>query len=211
MQRSQAIELLDDESLPSDVVAVAYRDLERTHRWLGNTRAILKRLREGSVASVLDIGCGQGALLQEIHRRMDVRVTGFDLRPAPEGSPVPIAAGDAVSDPLPQADVALAVCFVHHLSETDLVRLIQNVSRSCRRFIILDLVRHALPLWLFRIFVGPFLSPINVADGITSVQRAFTPAELRELVKTAVAGTNARVRHSVAPLYIRQMVDITWP
>ena len=213
MDRQYVVELLDDPSLPAEVVADAYRDLARTHRWLGNTGAVLKRLRNarlenGPVSSVLDIGCGQGALLQEIQRKMGVKVTGFDLRPAPDGSPFPILTGDAVLDRLPCADAALAVCVVHHLSEADVVRLIRNVSRSCRYFIILDLVRHWLPLWLFRLFVSPFLCPINAADGATSVRRAYTPSELRKLVDIAVRGTDARVRHTVAPLYIRQVIEI---
>lgn len=209
MDRRDTVELLEDASLPEEVVAAAYRDLARTNRWLGNTRAILHRLTERPVRSVLDLGCGQGALLEELREKLGLEVTGFDLRPAPRAS-VKILKGDAVKDPLPRADVALAVLMVHHLSEDEIVRLIRNVSRSCRRFIILDLVRHWLPLWLFRIFVGPFLSPINAADGATSVQRAYTPDELRSIAEAAVEGTGARVRHTVAPLYVRQIVDISW-
>src|SRR5580658_2032341 len=136
MDRHEAVELLDDPSLPQAVVADAYRDLARTHRWLGNTRAILRRLKGGSAKSVLDLGCGQGALLEEIHEKLGLRVIGFDLRAAPESTPVPILKGNAVTDPLPSADVTLAVCMVHHLSEAEIVALIRNVSRSCPRFII---------------------------------------------------------------------------
>lgn len=210
MDRCDAIELLDDPSLPPEVVAHAYRDLARTHRWLGNTSAILKRLRAAPVHSVLDIGCGQGALIEEIRRSLGIKATGFDLRPVPDGSTIPILMGDAVNDPLPRADAAIAVCLIHHLSEADVARLIRNVARSCQRFIILDLVRHWLPLSLFRIFLSPFLSPINVADGITSVRRAFTPRELSSIVHAAVEGTGARVRHTVAPFYIRQVIEISW-
>jgi SAM-dependent methyltransferase len=212
MDRQDVDELLDDPSLPVEVVAEAYRGLERTHRWLGNTAAILRQLRKSQtpVRKVLDIGCGQGALLYEIRRKLGVEVVGFDLRPAPESAPVPIVMGDAVVDPLPPADVALAVCMAHHLSERDIIRLIHNVSRSCRRFILLDLVRHRLPLVLFRAFVCPFLPEINVADGLTSIRRSYTPRELRNIVEVAVQESGAHVRHTVAPLYIRQMVDIRW-
>ena len=208
MNRDHTVEELDDPALPSEVVAQAYRDLARTHRWLGNTRAILRRVR--GARSVLDLGCGQGALLREIRAKLGIDVMGFDLRAAPSATEVPIVAGDAVTDSLPRADVAIAVCFVHHLSEEELIRLIRNVSRSCRRFIILDLVRHWLPLWLFRIFVAPFLSRINREDGVTSVRRAFTIRELRRVVNAAVEGTGARVSQTVAPLMIRQIIEIRW-
>ena len=160
--------------------------------------------------SVLDIGCGQGALLDQVRRRLGVDVVGFDLRPAPRSAPVPILTGNAVVDPLPPADVALAVCLVHHLSEADFIRLVHNVSLSCRRFIVLDLVRHRLPLMLFRAFLAPFLHRMSAFDGSTSVRRSYTPAEMRHVVGTALRGTGAKVRHTVAPLYIRQVVDISW-
>jgi 2-polyprenyl-3-methyl-5-hydroxy-6-metoxy-1,4-benzoquinol methylase len=171
----------------------------------------MRRLRGRGIATVLDIGCGQGALLERIRRELGVEVVGFDLRPAPPGSCVPILTGNAAVDPLPQADVALAVCLVHHLSEADLVAMIRNVSRSCGRLIVLDLVRHWIPLALFRVFLTPFLHPINSADGITSIKRSYTPKELRKIVEEAVKGTGARIVHTVAPFYIRQIVEISWP
>jgi len=213
LNRSDTTELLEDPSLPDDVVARAYRDLARTHRWLGIDAAILKRLKNDphGVSSVLDIGCGQGALLHKVHRKLGASVVGFDLRPAPESAPVPIVSGDAVIEPLPPADVAVCVFLAHHLSESDLIRLIHNVSRSCRRFIVIDLVRHRLPLTLFSIFARPFLSSLNVADGLTSIRRSYTPVELRQVVDKALEGSGARVVHTVAPFYVHQTVDISWP
>jgi 2-polyprenyl-3-methyl-5-hydroxy-6-metoxy-1,4-benzoquinol methylase len=212
MERVDAVELLEDHSLPADVVASAYRDLARTQRLLGNRAAILRRLRRsGRIGRVLDIGCGQGALLDEIRRKLGVSVVGFDLRPAPSSEAVPILTGNAVVDPLPDADVAIAVCLVHHLPEADVVKLIRNVAKSCRRLIVLDLVRHWIPLTLFRVFMSPLLHRINAADGITSIKRAYTPKELRAMVEEAVKGSNARIAHTVAPFYIRQVVDISWP
>ncbi len=208
MHRADVTELLEDPSLPDDVVADAYRDLARTQRLLGNTRAIFRRLRENRIRSVLDIGCGQGALLAQIHRKLGVDVIGFDLRPAPPSLNVPILTGNAAVDPLPEADVALAVCLVHHLSEADVINLIRNVSKTCRRLILLDLVRHWIPLTLFRVFMSPFLHRINSADGITSIKRAYTPRELRSIVEEAIKGTDTRIVHTVAPFYIRQIIDL---
>src|SRR5580698_555441 len=138
MRRTDVTELLEDPSLPADVVATAYRDLARTQRFLGNTSAVLRRLRKNraAIGRVLDIGCGQGALLEQIRRKLGLEVVGFDLRPAPASSPVPILTGNAALDPLPPADVALAVCLVHHLSEAEVVSLIRNAARSCRRLIL---------------------------------------------------------------------------
>jgi SAM-dependent methyltransferase len=209
MQRADVTELLEDPSLPDEVVANAYRDLARTQRLLGNTRAVFRRLRKNRdpIRCVLDIGCGQGALLEQIRQSLGVDVIGFDLRPAP-AAPVRILTGNAAVDPLPHADVALAVCLIHHLSEADVISLIRNVSKTSRRLILLDLVRHWIPLTLFRVFMSPFLHPINSADGITSIKRAYTPRELRNIVEEAVKGTDTRIVHTVAPFYIRQIIDL---
>ncbi|MGA2588822.1 MAG: methyltransferase domain-containing protein [Bryobacteraceae bacterium] len=182
------------------------------HTWLGNTAAVLRLLRQDPIPirSVLDIGCGHGGLLLEIRRRLGVEVIGFDLRKASAAAPVPILTGNAVTETLPRADVAIAVCVAHHLSGGDFIRLIRNVSGSCRRFIVLDLVRHRLPLALFRGFVCPFLCSLNAKDGATSIRRSYTPQEMRCVVDTALDGSDGEVRHTVAPFYIRQVVDISW-
>jgi SAM-dependent methyltransferase len=212
MERLAQLERTDDPSLPGEDVAATYRDLARVHRWLGNNAAILRLLRDGRapVRSVLDIGCGHGALLVELERELGVEVVGFDLRPAPDSAPVRILTGNAVVDPLPGADVAIALCVAHHLSPDELVALIRNVSRSSRRLILLDLVRHRLPLVLFRLFATPFLHPISVADGLTSIRRSYTPVELRRIVASALSDSGARVDQRVAPFYTRQVLDISW-
>jgi SAM-dependent methyltransferase len=210
--RSVKSEILDNPGVPEDVRVRAYLELQSTHRWLGNTSAILRLLRRDPlpIRRVLDIGCGHGALLQRVRRQIGAEVIGFDLHPAPADSPIPILTGDAVTDLLPRADVALAVCMAHHLSEADLIGLIRNVSRSCRRLILLDLVRHWLPLVLFQTFVCPLLSGLNAHDGVLSLRRSYTPRELRSVVDKALEGTTGKVQYSVSPFYIRQIVDITW-
>jgi hypothetical protein len=99
----------------------------------------------------------------------------------------------------------------HHLTAIDLIRLIRNAGRYCRRFILLDLVRHPLPLTLFRLFVAPLVCEIDAEDGRRSIRRSYTPSELRSITTAALAGSTATFRASVAPLFIRQVVDISYP
>jgi SAM-dependent methyltransferase len=213
MKRSFDPEIIDDPNLPEETLSLVYRDLTRTHRFLGNIRALVLALRRNAnpLRRVLDIGCGRGELLLEIQRKMGVEAIGVDVRVADTfRSAVPIMQADAVRDTLPSCDVALAVCVAHHLADEHLVEMIQNVGRFSKRFVILDLVRHPLPLLLFRCFVAPFVHWINAADGVSSIRRSYTPAELESLVRLALQGSTGTYRHSVGPLYIRQIVDISY-
>ncbi len=200
---------MDTTDFPYEVMASFYRDLARIHQMLGTVDSIVKKLR--NTRSVLDIGCGHGAVLAGIRDALGTRVIGVDLK-APASNPygVEILAGDATRDALPQADTAICLFTAHHLTEQQVVDLIRNVGRSCDRLIILDLVRHSLPLVLFRVFMGPMLDRIVMLDGVQSIRRAYTGPELAALAHRALAGTGARCQHCVSPFYSNQTLDITY-
>ncbi len=213
MQRSFEGEILDRGGLPPEEVARVHRGLSLTHRLLGNHAAILRALRNDGqgMRRVLDIGCGHGGLLEKVRREMGAEVLGVDLRP-PEPMPEAFAILklDAVRDSLPRADVAVSVCLAHHLPDEEFIELIRNVGRACRRFVILDLVRHRVPLALFSTFAPLCLPRVNVLDGRQSIRRAYTPEEFHGLIARAVEGSGGRFRHTVAPFWIRQIADIRY-
>jgi len=213
MIRALELEIPEREALAEDQAERMHRQLTRIHRFLGDTAAILTALRRDRmpVRRILDVGCGHGGVLREVQRKLGAEGFGVDIRPPrTNGCPFPIIRADAVRDPLPGADVAISLHLAHHLSATELVELIRNVGRSCDRFILLDLVRHRLPLTLFRIFVAPLVCTVVASDGALSVRRAYTPAELSAAVRKALTGTRSVFEHKVAPLYMRQLVDIRY-
>ena len=211
MERSSEPEILDSNNVAAELANRAYREVAWIHHLLGDTRAVIKAIRRDPlpVRRVLDIGCARGDVLRQVQRALGVEVIGVDVAPPPASS-IRILQIDAVRDSLPEADVAFSMHVAHHLSEADFVAMIRNVGRSCRRFIVVDLVRDRVPLSLFRLFVVPFVSPITAADGQLSVRKAYSGAEMNNLVARALQGSNATYRHSVAFLSIRQVVDISW-
>jgi SAM-dependent methyltransferase len=213
VHRDNATEILDADNVPEALARRAFRDLARIHWWLGDTHCVIRAIRGDPmpVRRILDVGCGMGSVLENVRRKLGVEAVGVDLKPRHSiYTDIPILQADAIRDSLPSADVAFSMHVGHHLSEDDLVNLIRNVGRFCRRFILLDLVRHPLPLSLFRFFVAPFVCRIVAHDGQQSIRRSYTPAELRRITAIALAGSGSSFRQSVSPVYARQVIDIVY-
>ncbi len=209
MTRSLLPELMDSPDIVGPVLEKFHRDLVRIHGFLGTFPTIERFLRLGDrpVKRVLDIGCGGGALLKYLHDRMGVEVIGVDQKPGESGE-IPIVAADATTERLPEADVAVCSLMAHHLTPEENVALIRNVARSCRRFVIQDLIRHPMPLVLFSVFICPLIGREAAVDGRQSIRRAYTPEEMAGLVQQALAGTSGTFAIDVSPFLSRQIVDI---
>jgi SAM-dependent methyltransferase len=210
-KRSLEPEQMDSDDMPDADRAAFHRDLAFIHRLLGNLPSVVRRMRHTAqpVRSVIDIGCGDGAALKQIRDAVGAEVTGIDLRPpGKDVHGIPILQRDATRDELPSADVAISMLTLHHLTDDQVVSVIRNTARSCRRFICLDLVRHPLPFALFSMFIGPLIHKVAAQDGRQSIRRAFTPGELRALVTGALQGTGATFEHEVSPYYAKQIIDI---
>jgi SAM-dependent methyltransferase len=202
---------MDSPDIPLATLEQFHRDLKRVHSLLGTFSTVRRFLKRDSqpVSHVLDVGCGGGSLLKYLRRSMNMQITGVDRVPPP-GLDFPFVAADACRDTLPPADVAVSTMVAHHLTHGENVALIRNVGRSCPRFLILDLVRHPLPLTLFSIFVCPLIGREAGADGRQSIRRAFTPGEFSELVAGALAGTKGRFSMDVSFFRSRQVIDIRY-
>ena len=211
MIRSLEPELMDSPDIIGPILDKFHRDLNFVNKCLGTFPTIERFIRDDDqpVGRVLDIGCGGGALLEYLHKSLGVEVIGVDLKP-PDTASVPIIAADAVTEPLPEADVAVCSLVAHHLTPEQNIALIRNAGRSCRRFIIHDLIRHRLPFVLFTVFLCPLIGREAAVDGRQSIRRAFTPDEFRELVRTALEGTNATFTTDVSPFLSRQIIDIRY-
>jgi len=209
--RSLEAEIMDQPDQPAEIARKFHRDLKLIHALMGNWRVPVERLKQGDrPRSVIDIGCGDGALLNYLRRELGLsEVTGVDLKP-PDGSVpgVPVMALDATLDPLPRADAAVCVMVLHHLTDQQLTALLRNAARSVNRLVCVDPVRHWLPMALYTALLCPLLSRVGRADGKQSIRRAFRPEELQKLAESALASTGAVISVTTAPLRSKLVMDI---
>lgn len=105
-------------------------------------------LRPGE--SVLDIGCGSGALV-DVLRRRGWDATGTDVADQTlfGGPDMPLIVGGRIPFPEGRFDVALMVAVLHHVPAREHERLFDEAARVARRVIVLeDIFESRLDFWL---------------------------------------------------------------
>ena len=161
---------------------------------------------------VLDIASGGGHLLLSLalraaRERMDIEWLGWDFSPVAIDyartlaesrgvTGVRFERADALHDPISAGfDVVLCTLFIHHLTESDAVALLQRMREAARHAVVVSDLRRTRLGAAFTWAGCRMLSRSEVfrVDGMRSVAAAFTTDEARDLA--AVAGlTGARVR-----------------
>ena len=205
-RRSLQREYLDDHTPSQDVVDAVYRFLGAINRWLGGTRATLRRFEElsrawapGERITVLEVASGGGDLARAVvqwgrGRGFDLRVTALDLslpaldcarRRGPPDDCLRFVCADVHRAPCADGafDYVSCALFFHHLTDDDVVRTLRSFDRLATRGVVVnDLIRrwrHYAWSWLF---TRPFNAVLR-HDGPLSVKRAFRPDELSALVR----------------------------
>ena len=195
---------MDDHTLPQEVIDEVYRFLGAIGRWLGGTRATLRRFEElsrgwtvGERITVLDVASGGGDLARALirwgrARGFDLRVTALDIslrsldcarRRGPADDQLQLVCADVHLVPYREGAFDYVTCalFFHHLTDDDVVRTLRAFDRLATRGVVVnDLVRrwrHYAWSWLF---TRPFNAVLR-NDGPLSVRRAFRGDELAAL------------------------------
>jgi len=208
LPRSTEVELIDAEGQDLDELAESLQQVAQVDRILGAGRALRRRLRSAGldrgIHSVLDIGAGNGEVLQ--------RLGGWLQRRSPDPAPMHLLAldshpdaialgrresptlswirGDGRSIPLPDqsVDLVVSVLTLHHLDPRDAVQLLTEMGRVARRGIVVSDLERSRLHWLGARALAATLwrgNRLTRDDGPTSVLRAYTRAEMRELFREA--------------------------
>lgn len=214
--RQRGVEFLDDPAVDPRIASRSLQDVARANRWFGGTRAVLTELTTLLAASpattplvLLDVGTGLGDIpckAREIAARRGhtLHTIGLELTPA-------LAAGAraraghsvcATALQLPFADqsVDVVTCsqVLHHFDTADAEQLLRELTRVARRAVIVsDLRRSWLAVGLLWVVSFPLaFHPVSRHDGVVSILRGFTSAELATTVRD-VTGREARVRRQL--------------
>ena len=210
-QRRRGIEYLDDASVDHRLRRRSHRDIGVSNALFGGTRALLAELDMAMPslpvrATLLDIGTGTGeaTALAERHcakRGVRLQTMGLDFDEGLAAAARRYAhhgvCASALQLPFADRSVDVVTCaqVAHHFEGGDLRQLLLEMHRVARvRVIISDLRRSWIAvagLWIASYPLG--FHPVSRHDGVVSVLRGFTAAELQSLIQETV-GAGASVR-----------------
>jgi SAM-dependent methyltransferase len=203
-RRSQEPELLDNQ-VPDREALASLADLRFVNRHLGGwrslRRAVVPLVRDIARPRLLDVGCGSADLPARLLQELPgLRIVGLDRKLLHlQAAPPQLARVAADVRALPFApvsfDVVTASLFLHHFDSEAAAALLRELFCLARRALIVnDLRRARVPYYFGRAaFPLLFRSAVSVNDGLVSIRRAFTRAELIEaFARAGITGVTLR-------------------
>jgi hypothetical protein len=216
-RRASEPEFLDDPAIDDGLATDSYRLMETVNRYFGGARVVLKFLsseiphsRNLSPVRLLDIGAGscdipiqiiKWARLKNIQMHITCLEKGshaarlarlrLDSVPCPE---ICLLHEDVFAhEPAEPYDYALASMSFHHLSDEEIVILLNRLRRFVTRGVLInDLRRSAVSLLMTRLFLAWGHDEVR-HDAMLSIRRGFTQKELYGLLRK-VEGVTVSIR-----------------
>ncbi len=221
MKRIPQREEMDDDTLNPKAAVESLADLRRVNRWFGGVRTttdLLRRAMRSSglrSASVLEVAAGDGYSIMQAAARLkqenlEVEPLCLDRRGLLREAHCCERAvvGDALELDFPSGSFDFVSCglFAHHLAPEQVIAFVNRALAVARHTVLInDLRRSSLHLALVYAGMPIFRSPIAFRDGLASVRQAYTPEELRELMRQSKAA------HSeVCTRFLFRMGAIAW-
>ena len=217
-RRSDTPERMDTDCVDFEDYRRCLRDLSRVNRVTLTARPTLRwlarqNLQPGERFSLLDVAFGYGDILRAVRRwsgrrGLDAELAGVDLNPwaaraaravTPEADRISYITANAF-DYVPERpiDFIVSAQFTHHLTDAEVVQFIRWMERTARRgWLISDIERSRIAHLGFNVLatVARWHHFVR-SDGLISISRSFSPAELEARVADAgLSGTAAVRRH----------------
>lgn len=211
MKRIPQREELDDDTLNPKAAVETLGDLRWVNRWFGGvstTTYLLRRAMRSSglrSASVLEVAAGDGYSIMQAAKQLkeenlEVEPLCLDRRGLRREAHCCERAvvGDALELDFSAESFDFVSCglFVHHLAPEQVIAFVNRALTVARHAVLInDLRRSSLHLALVYAGMPIFRSPIAFRDGLVSVRQAYTPEELRKLMRqTKAAHSEVRRR-----------------
>ncbi|MRH99547.1 methyltransferase domain-containing protein [Kriegella sp. EG-1] len=192
-------ELMDDPQIPIDVLRATYLDINRANHYLGGDNCILKSVmllveeNPKKKYSLIDIGCGDGAMLRKIadnfrNRNIEIELLGVDINEkaillAQESSSkypeISFKRMDVFKANKLKSDIVIATLTMHHIAEKDISNFLHSLKNISQTGIVInDLHRSRMAYYLFKFFSVIFIkTKIAKNDGLVSIRSGFTKRE----------------------------------
>jgi 2-polyprenyl-3-methyl-5-hydroxy-6-metoxy-1,4-benzoquinol methylase len=165
--------------------------------------ALKKIVKPNKQCTLIDIGCGGGDTLKHIKRwqlrhKLDLKLIGIDLKPVcidyanqqTAGQNIELICDDYrnMFRHVQQIDIIHACLFCHHLSEAQLIELIQFATERHITLVINDLERNPIAYYAIKTLTGLFSKSYLVKnDAPLSVARGFKKKEWLDIIQKAGA------------------------
>lgn len=212
--RSNQQEIMDDLDYKGPNLHDSLDKMAQINTWLGgNTvtinglKKLLKNHSTNKPITIVDLGCGGGALLRQIslfgkRHKYQFQLIGIDANPntiayAKASSKayknIEYKVMDSFSEDFKQLnfDVVLATLFLHHFKEEELMTFLKPTLKKARIGIVVnDLHRHKLAYYLFKLLCTTIKNKTTITDGLISILRGFKRKELEQISKQLQAQYN---------------------
>lgn len=195
---------MDDFNLQGDELEITLKDLDKINKWLGGNKITLQGVKEllhshpvDQPVHIIDVGCGNGAMLREIatwgrSTDYEMKLTGIDANAHA------IGIAERASEYFPEIkykaqnvfskwykkqtyDIVLCTLTLHHFQNNEIEELLDTFYRQARLGVVInDLHRSKQAYILFKAFCKVFINnKIAKEDGLTSILRGFKKKDLK--------------------------------
>ncbi|RXG27826.1 methyltransferase family protein [Leeuwenhoekiella palythoae] len=218
---------MDDPHVDEATLKAALAEVTRVNKYLGGQQVTLEGLRyffdrfPQKSYTILDVGCGDGAMLRSIanfarKRSIAVKLIGIDINPKS------IALAQKRSQDFPEVsfqvqdvfklnethleiDIITSTLTMHHFTDTEILKFLAQFLKLANLGIVInDLQRSTIAYRLFQAYSRVFMrSAMARHDGLISIERAFTKNELLSFTsKLGVQSFNIKWRWAFRYLWI---------
>ncbi|MDR9456277.1 MAG: methyltransferase domain-containing protein [Salegentibacter sp.] len=209
---------MDNFELGGEELEKVLKDLENINKWLGGNKVTLSGIKkiqrenpQEQEWNIVDVGCGNGAMLREIAQwgkknNIELKLTGVDAnihaisiaKRLSENYPnIEFKVMDVFSESYRKQnfDIVLCTLTLHHFTDPQIINLLKLFHRQAKYGVLInDLHRSKIAYRLFQVFCRVFIrNEIARKDGLTSILRGFKKSDL-ERFSAKIPASQAEIK-----------------